>query len=554
MTAAPFPRLDDRARGWLRFIWDKSTTPDDWSVNGEPHPWWDRYSTPPMCSLGRFDLHETGYVLPVMCDITPAWREAYTRIADELVSRHTTFWAAIDWLTMIGHDPDQKNYPPEWLAVIPEHLRGRYDAPGWTGNGVKPWGLQPDPVGADGNNFFRGFFNLLLCFYRYVAGDDKWERPFSVSGYQGRLFDWDHHRLVGFMHDQWAERPQGVHCENTKIWPFCVSGAGLGLQLYDALHQKRTQWVFERWIEYARKHYMGRDRKGDLAWFAFYYDPLERSMCTLRDDVGAYAALAVTMYVLPRDRAFGTELYEMAVRKLGWNDPAKPLLQLHPDPRFLALGLITARELGDTVTEAHLRQRAEASFEPKFFGPDDDCFGWWFNFGESWPRGQLSSLMVLSELGEPGAWSRVFNQPNLSKFSAPTVSGVDYPTLGICQCWNDVEQGALWVETYCATRARRGDATTWRVGGLSDPASVRIVMDDSEFTDWSVAGTDAIQIRSTVDARRFRITTGYHGEALTTTAATARAPAAVVKLKTVPDAALASASLQLASGGGCSCC
>jgi len=553
MKANTFPRLDERARGWLRFIWDKSTTPDDWSVNGEPHPWWDRYSTPPMCSLGRFDLHETGYVLPVMCDITPAWREAYTRIADELVSRHTTFWAAIDWLTMIGHDPDQKNYPPEWLAVIPEHLRGRYDAPGWTGNGVKPWGLQPDPVGADGNNFFRGFFNLLLCFYRYVAGDDKWEKPFNVSGYQGRLFDWDHHRLVGFMHDQWAERPQGVHCENTKIWPFCVSGAGLGLQLYDGVYQKRTQWVFERWVDYARKHYLGRDSKGNLDWFAFYYDPLERSMCTLRDDVGAYAAIAVTLYVLPQNRAFGTELYEMAVRKLGWNDPSKPLLQLHPDPRWLALGILTARELGDTVTEAHLRQQAEASFEPKFFGPDDDCFGWWFNFGESWPRGQLSSLMVLSELGEPGSWSRVFNQPNLSKFSAPTVSGVDYPSLGICQCWNDIDEGALWVETYCATRAKRGQATTWRVSGLSDPAAVRVMMDDSEFAGWSVVDADAIEIRSTVDTRLFRITTGYRGEALATPATGVKAPAAAVNPSVAPGQ-LANASVQLAAGGGCSCC
>lgn len=553
MKANTFPRLDERGRGWLRFIWDKATTADDWSVNGEPHPWWDRYSTPPMCSLGRFDLHETGYVLPVMCDITPAWRETYTRIADELVSRHTTFWAAIDWLTMIGHDPNQKNYPPEWLAVIPEHLRGRYDAPGWTANGVKPWGLQPDPIGSDGNNFFRGFFNLLLCFYRYVAGDDKWAQPFKMAGYQERLFDWDHHRIVGFMHDQWAERPQGVHCENTKIWPFCVSGAGLGLQLYDGLYQGGTQWVFERWIDYARKHYLGRDRKGNLDWFAFYYDPLERSMCTLRDDVGAYAAIAITLYILPQNRVFGTELYEMAVRKLGWNDPGKPLLQLHPDPRWLALGIITARELGDSVTEARLRQQAEATFEPKFFGPDDDCFGWWFRFGEPWPRGQLSSLMVLSELGEPGAWSRVFNQPNVAKFAAPTVSGVDYPTLGICQCWNDIDEGALWVETYCATRARRGQATTWRVSGLPEPAAVSIMMDDSEYADWSVVGADAIEIRSKVDTHRFRIATHYRGGAVAMPTAAAQVPTATTH-STIAPTAIASASLQLATGGSCSCC
>jgi hypothetical protein len=553
MQLNSFPRLDERARGWLRFIWDKATTPDDWSINGEPHPWWDRYSTPPMCSLVRFDLYETGYALPVMCDMTPAWREAYTRIADELVARHTTFWAAIDWITMIGHDPDQHRYPPEWLVYLPEHLRGRYDAPGWTANGVKPWGLQPDPIGADGNNFHRAFFNLLLCFYRYVSGNDKWEQPFKVVGCQERLFEWDHHRLVSFMHDQWAERPQGPHCENTKIWPFCVSCAGLSLQLYDGLHGTHTSWVYQRWVEYARKHYMGLDQKGNLDWFAFYYDPLVRSICTFRDDVSAYAAIAITLYVLPQHRAFGTQLYDMAVRKLGWNDPKKPLLQLHPDPRWLALAIFTARELGDTVTETRLRQVAEASFEPKFFGPDGNHFGWFFKFGESWPRGQLSSLMVLSELGEPGAWTRVFNQPNLAKFLEPTVSGVDYPTLGISQCWNDPTSGTLWVETYCATSSKRGVATTFRVSGLPNPAAVRVTMDDTEFRGWSVSGTDAIEIRTNVEVHRFRIETGWRGTVRVAASGTAKAQSSSVSTTTAANA-LASASLHLSSQGGSSCC
>lgn len=551
-----FPRLDDRARGWLRFIWDKATTVDDWSVEGEPHAWWDRYSTPPMCSLGRFDLHETGYTLPVMCDITPAWREAYSKIADELVARHTTFQAAIDWLTMIGHDPDQANYPPEWLAVLPEHLRGHYDSPGWVANGVEPWGLQPDPIGSDGNNFFRGFFNLLLCFYRYVSGDSKWEQPFKVAGYQNRLFEWDHHQLVSFMHDQWAERPQGVHCENTKIWPFCVSGAGVGMQLYDGIHGTNTDWVYERWIEYAHKHYLGQDRKGNLEWFAFYYDPLERSMCTLRDDVGAYAAIAITLYVLPRDRVFATKLYEMAVNKLGWNAPSKPLLQLHPDPRWLTLGIITARELGDDVTEARLRKAAESTFEPRFFGPDGDHFGWWFNFGEDWPRGQLSSLMVLSELGEPGAWSRVFTQPNLDKFSLPTVSDVDYPDVGLAQCWNDLDQGVLWVETYCATASRQGKSTQFTVSGLPEPAAVEITLDGEHFDAWTVSAEDAIEIRSDIATHHLRIKTGVtnasRARAATTTASAESSPANISDA--AGASALASASRQSAAGGCSSGC
>ncbi|MGH9000888.1 MAG: hypothetical protein ACRDY7_16020 [Acidimicrobiia bacterium] len=509
MSENSFPRLDDRARGWLRFIWDKATTPDDWSSGGEPHPWWDRYSTPPLCSLGRFDLHETGYVLPVMCDITPAWREAYTRIADELVGRYTTFWSAIDWLTMIGHDPGADRYPPEWLVYIPEHLRGRYDAPGWPANGVEPWGLQPDPIGADGNNFFRGFLNLLLGFYRYVAGDDKWTRPFGVTGYQNRLFEWDHHRLVDFMHDQWSERPQGVHCENTKVWPFCVSGAGLGLQLYDALYGRSTHWVYDRWVDYAKTHFAKVDKAGRIESFAFYHDPLERTTYHLRDDVGAYGALAITLYVHPQSPGWGVELYESAVRTLGWDDPHKPLLMLHPDPRWAAVALVMAREVGDLHTEDRLRSHAERHYEPRHFGEGDSRFGWWFGNGEEWPRGQLASLMMLADLGEPGAWGRVFNQPNLAKFDQPTLEGVDYPALGVAQAWNDPAEGVLWVETYAAEPSARGSKTSWRVTNLPDAATVTVTLDGSDFSAFRVTAKDTVEFDTDIGEHILRIVTGY---------------------------------------------
>lgn len=539
MSNRTLPRLGERARGWLRFVWEKATTDDDWSSSGRPLEWWDQRSTPPMCSLLRFDLHETGYVLPVMCDITPAWRETYTRIADELVGRYTTFWSAIDWLTMIGHDPDQANYPAMWQIVIPEHLRGRYDAPGWPANGTAPWGLQPDPIGADGNNFFRGFFNLLLCFYGYVSGDDKWAAPFKVTGYQDRLFDWDHHAIVDFMVDQWAERPAGVHCENTKIWPFCVSGAGLGLQLYDRLHGKNTHYLFGRWVEYARTHYMRTNKRGEMTSFTFYYDPIEKANFTLRDSVSAYAALAITPYVHPQDRAFGELLYTSSVRALGWDDPRKPLLQLHPDPRWLAIALVMARELGDTTTEERLRVTAEREFEPRFFGTDDDMFGWFFNNGEPWPRGQLASLMMLSELGEPGAWARVFNEPNLRKFDEPTVSGVDYPRIGMAQAWNALDEGVLYLQTYAATTAARGSATSFTVSQVPDAAAVRITCDGADFNDFRVTGEGMLEISTTVEEHVFAVRTGFHG--LVT--APAAAGAATVSTKTEYQAD--------ACGGGC---
>ncbi len=132
-------------------------------------------------------------------------------------------------------------------------------------------------------------------------------------------------------------------------------------------------------------------------------------------------------------------------------------------------------------------------------------FGWFFGNGEPWPRGQLASLMVLSELGEPGCWGRVFDEPNLHKFDEPTVSGVDYPRIGLTQAWNDLDEGLLHLETYAATTAARGSATTFTVDQLPDPAAVRISADGSEFTDFRVTGEHSVELTTTVEQRTFTI-------------------------------------------------
>ena len=109
-------------------------------------------------SIHRSAVVELSSIRPVrlqLCDAAdggpdPAWREVYTRIMDELATRHTTYWAAIDWNTFIGPSPDRQNYPDGLMQQWPERVRGNYDAPGWTANGVEPWGLEPDPIGAAG--------------------------------------------------------------------------------------------------------------------------------------------------------------------------------------------------------------------------------------------------------------------------------------------------------------------------------------------------------------------------------------------------------------------
>ena len=219
-THTGLPALSDRSHGWLRYLRRKVATPDDWTRQGRPHPHWDDRSDPPMASWHRFDLVDSSYAMGLMARTTPAWREAYVEILDGLIERHAAWWSASDWLTQFGHDPDRATYPDAYRLLIPPELFGDYDAPGWTANGVEPWGVQLDPIAADGMLFYKGFFLVLLGIRRLVAGDDRWNEPFEMLRDGDQAFTWTHSQIAAHLAAQWQAVPKGCHCENTKIWPF----------------------------------------------------------------------------------------------------------------------------------------------------------------------------------------------------------------------------------------------------------------------------------------------------------------------------------------------
>jgi len=497
--------LNERAQGWLRFLWRKATTEDDWSEDGEPHPWWDRYSTAPMMNFPRFDLSESSYAIGLMADMTPAWREVYAAILDGLAERHLTYWAAVDWLTQFGSDPNRKNYPQAWKdTLIPKHLFGDYDTPGWTANGIEPWGLQKDPIGAEGNLFFKGWLNLVMSLHHYVSGEKKWESPFEVAGLERTRFEWTQTKLANHLVELWSRHPAGPHCENTKVWPLCLSAAGLGLQLYDTMSGTSTHNVFESWLEYAKENYFGIDDSNKLRWTTFYYDPiLDEHMRH-----GPSDALPTSLYILPQDPGYAEFLYHAAVTRMGWPDQNKPF-RAPNDPRFIALGMALAKEWGDDPTLSRLNDYADANFEPRAFGTDNSEFGWWFNFGEKWPRGQISALLIMAEVGSKGAWRRLFHEPNLWKFEAPTVEGVDFPSLGITEAWNDPDAGILHIQTCVASSNLKGMPTTFCVTNLPDAGAVQIICDNQSFGLWRKTDAHTIVIDSDIAVHDFQITTGF---------------------------------------------
>ena len=59
-THSQFPTLhpehNERTRGWLRFLWEKATTPDDWSYGGRSRIPGGTSTPRRPCELSRFDL------------------------------------------------------------------------------------------------------------------------------------------------------------------------------------------------------------------------------------------------------------------------------------------------------------------------------------------------------------------------------------------------------------------------------------------------------------------------------------------------------------------
>ena len=502
------PELNNRAQGWLNFLYQKATTPDDWSEDGTPNEWWDQISTAPMCAFPRFDLQESTYAIGLMADRTPAWREVYSEILDEIAERSITYWAAVDWLTQFGHDPDRKNYPEIWRGtLIPEEFWGEYDAPGWTANGVAPWGFHADPIGADGNLFFKGWLNLTQSMHTYVSGYDKWSSPFSVAGAYNSRFEWTQHQLADHLHQQWAKTPMGPHCENTKAWPFCLSAAGLGLMMYDKIFDNNFHSSYSNWLSFTKDKYYGFNKNGSLEWVTMYFDEINDHHHRTVPTHG----LAVSFYAKPQDPQFAELLYRGAINFLGWDNPSIPITnEFMPDPRMFALGLTMSKEFDDQITHERLRKYAEENFEPQFFGINDSQFGFWFNLGEKWPRGQLSALAMCAEVCEPEAWESLFNKPNLAKFYSPSIEGVDFPSVSIEKAFHNDRKGKLHFSISDGDKTKTNKKTNIEVFNLPDAKEITVLCDGMKFNEYKILDNSRISINTQVRKHSFEIDTGYY--------------------------------------------
>ena len=95
--------------------------------------------------------------------------------------------------------------------LIPPDLWGKYDAPGWTANGIEPWERNMDPVAAEGMLFYKGFFLVLLGMRSLVSNDGRWDAPFEMIRDGDHTFTWTHRDIGRHLEEQWMSRHIGCH-------------------------------------------------------------------------------------------------------------------------------------------------------------------------------------------------------------------------------------------------------------------------------------------------------------------------------------------------------
>lgn len=487
------PRLSKRSVGWLRYLYRKATTPDSWERDGHPHEHWDDRSDAPMLCFPRFDLIDSTYAVALMADTTPAWREVYHRILDELVFRHTGWWSANDWLTQFGHDPRRGDYDDYERLLIPEHLVGDYDVPGWTANGVEPWGLQFDPIAADGMLFYKGWFLVMLGLHQRATDDRSWNRPFDMIRDGEHTFTWTYSGIAAHLAGQWRERPEGCHCENTKVWPLCLTAAGLGLQLHDVRNGSDHHAVFDAWWETkARPDYLGWSASGPAELVTFYYDPI----IDHHHKLPLFATGPLVAYYLAAQRADDARaLFEASLAQLGLDGPSGPVDS--PGPRPNAVAWLLAAEWGMGDLARALAEAADRTLEPTFDAERGE-FTWGLGLDEDHPRGQYNAVLAAAEAATEGAWSRLATTTGGSRFAEPTVTGVDFPRVALDVASFHGDRRELTVSAVGRNPSEAGSETTFDVAVPDDATRWRVVRPGPAPASLRVVGR-ALEVTCTVD-------------------------------------------------------
>jgi hypothetical protein len=299
-------------------------------------------------------------------------------------------------------------------------------------------------------------------------------------------YTWWHTKIAEHLATQWRAHPEGCHCENTKIWPYCLAGAGFGLQLADLAFGTNHHEAFDIWWDYARSEYLHLDADEPPAMVTFYYDPIIDEHLEVPTAVGGSIP---TIYLAPQVPEEARVLWDIARSQMGMLDATGPVPVI--GPRFTALALMLARNWAVTDFADALQVACDEHYPPTWDRERGEMT-WDFGLGEPYPRGQYNATMAAADAMTEGGWWRLGNVSSASRFNEPTVSGVDFPTVAMNRAEWDPLARQLHLALDPMNDAVVGQPTSMVVSGLEGPTAFKVISPDGARVESQVRGSDLV--------------------------------------------------------------
>jgi hypothetical protein len=546
------PSLSADALGALKLAWRWVNVKDDWSIDGEIADNWDRWTGWPYMAKLTYDLTYIVRLVGKIAQEIPAWRELCGAIAESCLQRMFQYGSWCDWVEQPGLDPNRTNYPSLYYKhTIPRGYAGVFNAPGYAGNGLstamdclaqsfgwapvrkcsetpgrlggshKPPYLpqhspaigrvyDPDPVVGNGssNMMYKGYLLEQFTLTKMITGSSKYEGKQKLVYNDEIQYEYSIHDVARILSEQMATPVDsngsslrfGVDCEVGKAFPLCISVGGNATQLYDKLYGTTYVSSYLDWLEYARNWVAGgADPDGPVDWCVPYYARDINYNMTLPEQQVPLFWTGLALQISVHDRRFAERIYEGAIKNYGHRHPDDSL-QIALGKEFVGDALLSdlwaecaaltcAHEFGDLARYDALKRHMDNNYN--MTRKDGEAY-YTFGLDECWPRGIPNHIISWSWAGGPGSFKQLFTEPNFTKFTEPTVEGVDFPVLTLNRACVDA-QGTLHIGTAAGTPDAEGTPTRFRVTMLP-PSARSVTLNGQPFTDWTAINATEIEI------------------------------------------------------------
>lgn len=559
-----FPSLSDDALGALKLAWRWVNVEDDWSKTGEIGSNWDRWTGWPYMAKLTYDLTYIVRLAGLIAQEVPAWREVCGEIAEKCLQRMFQYGSWCDWVEQPGLDPNIANYPSLYYKhTIPRGYAGVINAPGWAGNGLstkmdqleqsfgwapvkgfqdKPGRLggsnkppylpqhspaigrtyDPDPIYGNGssNMMYRGYALEQFSLTKSITGstrydgkqklvyDDEISYEYSSDDIARGLFE----QMGATFDPNGSPLAFGVDCEVGKAFPLCISVGGNATQLHDKLYGTDYVSTYLQWLEFGKTWIAGgADPNGPVDWCVPYYARDIMYNMTLPEQQVPLFWTGTAYQLAVHDRPFAERIYEGTIKNHGvWHPDGSLQITIGPEfvgPHVLSdlwaecAALACAHELGDTDRYDAIKLHMENHYE--MTRKDGEAY-YTFGLDEDWPRGIPNHITSWTWQGGEGSLKRLFTEPNLDKFTQPTVEGVDFPNLTVRQAHTD-ETGRLHLAVDTGRPGAEGADTRFRVTTLSGGGAREVTLDGQAFTGWTQVGPTEIEISTKVGPGYFTV-------------------------------------------------